>query len=100
LENVSVRLTNDRVHAADARNCATGRCMIDRMELVLDLDGPLTDDQRQRLLEIAERCPVHRTLLGEKQIVTRLAVPLASHATQPGTEPATDRERASIGSSR
>lgn len=72
LEKVSVRLTNDRVHAADARNCAAGREMIDRIDIVLDLDGPLTDEQRHRLLEIAERCPVHRTLLGEKQIVTRL----------------------------
>lgn len=71
LERVSVQLTHDRIHAVDAENCET-RCMIDRIDTVLDLDGPLTDEQRDRLAEIAERCPVHRTLVEDKQIVTRL----------------------------
>jgi len=72
LENVSVQLTHKRLHAADARDCETGRCLIEHIDVALELDGPLTDDQRHRLAEIAERCPVHRTLLGEIEIVTRL----------------------------
>jgi putative redox protein len=72
LERVSVHLSHARVHADDSRNCETRRCMIERIDQVLDLAGPLTVEQRSRLVEIAERCPVHRTLLGEKQIVTRL----------------------------
>jgi uncharacterized OsmC-like protein/alpha-beta hydrolase superfamily lysophospholipase len=75
LENVSVQLTQHRVHADDARNCETSRCTIERIDIVLDLDGPLTDEQRHRLLEIAEHCPVHRTLLAQKRVVTQLGVP-------------------------
>ncbi len=74
LEGVSVHLTHDRVHAFDAETSETRRSMIDRIDVALDLDGPLTGEQRDRLVEIAERCPVHRTLVGEKQIVTRLGV--------------------------
>lgn len=74
LEKVSVQLTQRRIHADDARNCETRRCTIERIDIVLDLYGLLTDDQRRRLAEIAERCPVHRTLLGKKQIVTQLGV--------------------------
>ncbi|MGH9031990.1 MAG: bifunctional alpha/beta hydrolase/OsmC family protein [Acidimicrobiia bacterium] len=72
LERVSVELSYDRVHAANGRDCGTRGCMIERIDRVLDLGGPLTGEQRNRLVEIAERCPVHRTLVGEKQIVTRL----------------------------
>lgn len=72
LEGVSVQLSHDRVHADDSRDCESPRCMIDRIDRILDLAGPLTDEQRSRLVEIAERCPVHRTLVGEKKIVTRL----------------------------
>jgi len=49
--------------------------MIDRIDLQLELGGPLTDEQRRRLLQIAQRCPVHRTLDGKKEIVTHLAEP-------------------------
>jgi putative redox protein len=73
LEDVSVQLVHDRVHADDSRDCKKVPCRIDRIERTVNLDGPLTNDQRQRLLEIAERCPVHRTLMGEKRIDTRLA---------------------------
>ncbi len=74
LERVSVQLKHERVHAADARDCESGRGMIAHIEIALDLEGPLTDEQQHRLLEIAERCPVHRTLLGKIQIDTRLGV--------------------------
>ena len=56
----------------DSRDCETPPCRIERIERIVNLAGPLSDEQRQRLLEIAERCPVHRTLMGEKRIVTRL----------------------------
>jgi uncharacterized OsmC-like protein/alpha/beta superfamily hydrolase len=72
LEHVSVELTHARIHADDSRNCEKTPCRIERIERVVNLAGPLSDEQRQRLLAIAERCPVHRTLMGEKRIVTRL----------------------------
>jgi uncharacterized OsmC-like protein len=72
LEHVSVQLTHDRIHADDSRDCEKTPCRIERIELIVNLSGPLSDEQRQRLLAIAERCPVHRTLTGEKQMVTRL----------------------------
>jgi putative redox protein len=46
--------------------------MVDRIECELEFRGPLTDEQRERLAEIAERCPVHRTLVSEVKIVTAL----------------------------
>jgi uncharacterized OsmC-like protein/pimeloyl-ACP methyl ester carboxylesterase len=73
LAEVSVELRHDRVHADDSRDCPTTPCRIDRIESIVTLGGPLSDEQRHRLLEIAERCPVHRTLMGGKRIVTRLA---------------------------
>ena len=73
LDNVRVRLTHDKIYAADCANCETKEGKIDRIERFIELDGPLTDQQRQRLLEIADRCPVHRTLTSEILISTRLA---------------------------
>jgi putative redox protein len=71
LARVSVELRHDRIHAQDS-DCTTPPCRIERIERIVTLAGPLDDEQRQRLLVIAERCPVHRTLMGEKRIVTRL----------------------------
>jgi putative redox protein len=73
LEAVSVRVGHDKIHARDCDDCETrddGR--IDRFTREITLTGPLSEEQRQRLAEIAERCPVHRTLMGQKTIVTRL----------------------------
>ncbi len=72
LERVTVRLTHDRVHAQDCANCETREGKIDRFVREVVLEGPLSSEQRACLLEIAERCPVHRTLVGEKEIRTRL----------------------------
>ncbi len=72
LEAVTVRLRHARIHAADCSECETREGMIDRIEVDLDLAGPLTEAQRARLLEIAERCPVHRTLTSEIDIRTLL----------------------------
>jgi putative redox protein len=59
-------------HAADCGDCETREGMIDRIEVDLALAGPLTDEQRARLLEIAGRCPVPRTLTSEIDIRTHL----------------------------
>lgn len=74
LERVEVRLSHRRVHADDCRDCDARAGMVDEIERVIELVGPLTGDQRARFVEMAERCPVHRTLVGTKRIVTRLAV--------------------------
>ena len=73
LENVEVRLTHSRIHAEDCEECETREGMLDRIERVITLAGDLTAEQRTRLLEIAERCPVHRTLASEVDIRTRAA---------------------------
>lgn len=65
LENISVSLWHSKIHAADCEECETRQGRIDRVELAIDLTGPLTDEQRARLLEIAKMCPVHRTLTTE-----------------------------------
>jgi putative redox protein len=72
LESVAVRLKHEKIHAQDCRDCETKVGKIDRIERVLELAGPLEDEQRQRLLEIADKCPVHRTLHSEIKVTTRL----------------------------
>ena len=72
LESVEVRLAHSKIHAAECAACDTKEGMLDRIEREITLLGDLSDEQRHRLLEIAERCPVHRTLVSEVQICTRL----------------------------
>ena len=72
LERVSVRLQHARIHAEDCAECETKEGRLDRIEREISLTGPLTAEQRGRLLEIANRCPVHRTLTSEIDIRTRL----------------------------
>jgi uncharacterized OsmC-like protein len=72
LARVSVRLRHARIHAEDCADCETKQGMLDRIERVLELEGTLDPVQRQRLLEIADMCPVHRTLTSEIKIETRL----------------------------
>jgi putative redox protein len=62
LEEASVRLKHSKIHAEDEERCESGQARLDRLERELTLTGPLDDAQRARLLEIANRCPVHRTL--------------------------------------
>jgi putative redox protein len=73
LTGVTVRLAHSKIHAVDCAECETREGMLDRIEREIALEGDLTDDQRGRLREIAERCPVHRTLTSEIDIRTRLA---------------------------
>jgi uncharacterized OsmC-like protein len=70
LERVSVRLRHSRVYANDCAECETKEGMLDRIERVITLEGGLTAENRKRLLEIADKCPVHRTLTSEIDIRT------------------------------
>ncbi len=72
LDHVGVSLRHTRIHAKDCADCSTDSGRLDHMERVLALTGNLDDEQRQRLLEIADKCPVHRTLESEIGIATRL----------------------------
>ncbi len=73
LERIVVRLSQQKVHARDCVDCEDNDdARVTRITRELELSGPLTAEQKKRLVEIAERCPVHRTLLGQKEIVTRL----------------------------
>jgi putative redox protein len=71
LEAVRVRLKHDRIHAEDCADCETETGLIDRIDRAIEMTGPLSDEQRGRLLEIADKCPVHKTLTSEIKIVTR-----------------------------
>jgi putative redox protein len=75
LARVAVRLKHDKIHAEDCEHCETREGRIDRIERSLELAGDLSDDQRNDLLRIADRCPVHRTLHSEMDIQTRLETP-------------------------
>jgi putative redox protein len=72
LERVTVDLKHDKVHATDCAECETREGKVDRIERVLTLEGDLDDAQRARLLEIANKCPVHRTLHSEVWVPTTL----------------------------
>ena len=73
LESVSVRLRHDKVHADDCESCESRDVLLDRIECEVEFSGQLTAEQRGRLFEIANRCPVHRTLTSEIVIESRLA---------------------------
>jgi uncharacterized OsmC-like protein/alpha-beta hydrolase superfamily lysophospholipase len=70
LDNVSVRLQHGKIHAKDCETCETKVSMVDRIDRAITLEGPLDAEQRQRLMEIADKCPVHRTLKSEIDIRT------------------------------
>jgi putative redox protein len=68
LEKVAVRLRHSRIHAKDCVDCATTEGRIDQIERYISLAGLLNDEQKARLLEIAQHCPVHKTLTSEISI--------------------------------
>ncbi len=70
LERVQVRLQHNKIHALDCAACETKVGMLDRIERAITLEGELSAEQRARLLEIADKCPVHRTLESEVEIRT------------------------------
>jgi putative redox protein len=70
LEGVTVELRHSRIHAVDCENCETKEGMLDRIDRAITMRGMLDAEQRRRLLEIADKCPVHRTLTSEIDIRT------------------------------
>jgi putative redox protein len=72
LQSVTVRLQHFRIHADDCQECETKQGFLDRIDREIELTGNLDEAQRQRLLEIAERCPIHRTLTSEINVRTSL----------------------------
>ncbi|MGE5615464.1 MAG: alpha/beta fold hydrolase [Bacillota bacterium] len=73
LARVTVRLHHEKIHAADCAECETKDGKVDRIERAIELEGELDEAARAKLLEIADKCPVHRTLHSEVSIRTRLA---------------------------
>lgn len=73
LRRAIAHVRHRKVHASDCDTCETTSGRVDHFERVLELEGPLSDEQRARLLEIANRCPVHRTLHAEVKVSTRAA---------------------------
>jgi putative redox protein len=70
LERVRVTLRHSRIHAKDCTDCEATRGMLDQIDREIELTGDLDDTQRERLMDIAERCPVHQTLTSEVHITT------------------------------
>jgi putative redox protein len=73
LQAVTVRLEHSSIHAQDCAECETKEGKLDRIEREIELEGALSNEQKERLMEIADRCPVHRTLRSEIDIRTRPA---------------------------
>jgi uncharacterized OsmC-like protein/alpha/beta superfamily hydrolase len=86
LDRVGVNLRHEKIHARDCAECETNEGRIDRIERVIELEGPLDAAARAKLLEMADKCPVHRTLQGEVLIPTRLAAEGALHGETPPAE--------------
>jgi putative redox protein len=72
LEKVEVSLRHSRIYARDCEECETKEGKISHIDKYISLTGPLTDEQKARLMEIALRCPVHRTLTSEISITDYL----------------------------
>jgi putative redox protein len=72
LQGVVVRLRHAKIHAADCATCETKGGFLDRIECELELAGPLSAEQRSKLLEVSEKCPVHRTLQSRIEIQSSL----------------------------
>ena len=73
LDKVRVTLRHEKIHAEDCADCETSEGKVDRIEREIEISGELDDAQRARLLEIADKCPVHRTLESEVKVETRAA---------------------------
>ncbi len=81
LEETIVRLSHEKIHAEDCESCETEQGKIDHIEREIEVRGALTDAQRQRLLEIANKCPVHRTLHSEVEVQSSLRSPAEAQVT-------------------
>jgi putative redox protein len=74
LRGVHVSLAHEKIHAEDCAQCETRVGMVDRIEVAISFTGDLSDEQQRKLLEIADKCPVHRTLVSRVEIDTKLIV--------------------------
>jgi putative redox protein len=83
LEHVEVRLAHDRIHADDCADLESSSGLIETIGRTIELHGPLTEEQRNSLLAVADRCPVHRTLTADIHIRTRLLAPGAPAHAKP-----------------
>jgi putative redox protein len=72
LDSINVRLAHRKIHAQDCESCETQKGYVDEFEREIELVGPLDDLQRERLLQIADRCPVHRSLHSEIRVKTHM----------------------------
>ena len=68
MRGTQIELAHSRIHARDCEDCKSEDGYVDRIDVQLDLEGALSPEQTRRLLEIADRCPVHKTLEGEVSI--------------------------------
>ena len=73
LENITVSLSHSRIYATDCEECETKQGMLDRIDVEVELTGTLTPEQHAKLMEVAAKCPVHRTLTSEVNIRLRAA---------------------------
>jgi putative redox protein len=73
LERITVTLKHQKIHAEDCAECETKAGMLDQIDRVIAMEGALDAEQRKKLMEIADKCPVHRTLTSEIRIVTQAA---------------------------
>jgi len=73
MDHVTVTLNHKKIYARDCEECETKDGMLDQVERVITIDGKLDAEQRAKLMEIADKCPVHRTLTSEIRIVTKAA---------------------------
>lgn len=72
IDNVTVNIDYSKIHAIDCEHCEDEGAKIDTFSLEIKLEGNLTEDQKKRIMEIAKKCPVHKTLTSDTQIVTKL----------------------------
>jgi uncharacterized OsmC-like protein len=73
LERITVTLKHSKIYAEDCAECETKAGMLDQIERIIAIEGALDAAQRAKLMEIADKCPVHRTLTSEIHIVTSAA---------------------------
>lgn len=73
VDRITVTLQHNKIYAKDCEECETREGMLDQIERVIRIEGNLDADQRKRLMEIADKCPVHKTLTSEVRIVTKAA---------------------------
>ncbi|MEM9716246.1 MAG: bifunctional alpha/beta hydrolase/OsmC family protein [Pseudomonadota bacterium] len=73
VDHIAVDVIHDKIHASECATCETSNGKIDQFRRVITIEGDLTEDQRTRLLEIADKCPVHRTLHSEVKITSETA---------------------------